>query len=283
MNYTNAQFRNILNGLGYGSFGNGATDFKLTDDNSPLTDGYTRDYIRKFQQEYKLTVDGIAGPTTMAKARQVITILQTELRNVVNANLPTDQPFYGELTAAAVRQAQSRFFPNERATGVATSALRQRLYSENAGTGQPTGAQAQDNWQWCKKCQGLAFAGADFIGPCPATGSHDHTGSLNYSLLIDSADPQAQDNWRWCRKCQGLTFAGANSVGYCPAGGEHDHTGSLNYSLFINSADDQAQGNWRWCIKCQGLAFAGSGVLGACPAGGEHDHTGSLNYSLLYT
>jgi hypothetical protein len=43
----------------------------------------------------------------------------------------------------------------------------------------PTG---QDNWRWCKKCQGLGFNGSGSPGPCPAGGLHDHSGSGNYSL-----------------------------------------------------------------------------------------------------
>lgn len=42
----------------------------------------------------------------------------------------------------------------------------------------------QDNWRWCTKCQGLAFAGNSSLGPCPAGGTHDHTGSGNYSLIF---------------------------------------------------------------------------------------------------
>jgi len=41
----------------------------------------------------------------------------------------------------------------------------------------------QDNWRWCHKCQGLAFAGNPSPGACPAGGLHDHAGSGNYSLV----------------------------------------------------------------------------------------------------
>jgi hypothetical protein len=40
----------------------------------------------------------------------------------------------------------------------------------------------QNNWKWCTKCQGLAYAGAPSPGPCPAGGEHDHTGSADYTL-----------------------------------------------------------------------------------------------------
>ncbi len=40
----------------------------------------------------------------------------------------------------------------------------------------------QENWQWCNKCQVLAFAGTPSAGACAAGGLHDHTGSGNYIL-----------------------------------------------------------------------------------------------------
>jgi hypothetical protein len=50
------------------------------------------------------------------------------------------------------------------------------------------GLQTQDNWRWCNKCQGLAFAGNGAPRKCPQGGNHDHTGSGNYGLeLIPSA------------------------------------------------------------------------------------------------
>jgi kumamolisin len=140
----------------------------------------------------------------------------------------------------------------------------------------------QTNWRWCNKCQGLAFAGNASLGPCPAGGNHDHTGSGDY-FLVENAAPgsSAQNDWKWCNKCQGLAFAGNPSPGRCPAGGTHDHTGSGNYVLSFFAASSQGgQSNWRWCNKCQGLAFAGNASLGSCPAGGNHDHTGSGNYVL---
>jgi len=40
----------------------------------------------------------------------------------------------------------------------------------------------QVNWAWCRKCQGLAFAGNASPGACPAGGNHDHAGSSDYVL-----------------------------------------------------------------------------------------------------
>ncbi len=65
--------------------------------------------------------------------------------------------------------------------------------------GQPSGlsndnpfpVSAQKNWRWCKKCQGLTFAGNPSLGSCPAGGNHDHGGSGNYSLQLNFTLPSA--------------------------------------------------------------------------------------------
>ena len=41
----------------------------------------------------------------------------------------------------------------------------------------------QTDWRWCKKCQELFFSGVS-LGVCPAGGSHDPSGSINYKLTI---------------------------------------------------------------------------------------------------
>jgi len=138
----------------------------------------------------------------------------------------------------------------------------------------------QNGWQWCRKCQGLAFSDGRVAGPCPAGGTHDHRSVRTYSLLLDAGSGRGQDNWRWCGKCQGLAFNGAGP-GHCPAGGVHDHTVSGNYTLWCDEPLTHGQDNWRWCGKCQGLAFNGM-PAGACPAGGVHDHTASDNYILWH-
>ena len=96
------------------------------------------------------------------------------------------------------------------------------------------GPEDQADWQLCTKCQGLCFAGGSSLGPCPAGGIHDHTGSGNYMLVGGiPAGPHEQSNWQWCNKCQGLCFAGGSSLGACPAGGIHDHTGSGTYLVAL--------------------------------------------------
>ena len=75
----------------------------------------------------------------------------------------------------------------------------------------------QVNWAWCRKCQGLAFAGNILPGACPAGASHDHSGSGNYVIAFTAAAaPAGQADWRWCRKCQGLAFARKPVAGPVP-------------------------------------------------------------------
>jgi len=40
-----------------------------------------------------------------------------------------------------------------------------------------TGPWGQDQWRWCRKCQGLAYAGHPATGRCPAGGAHAYAGS----------------------------------------------------------------------------------------------------------
>ena len=121
----------------------------------------------------------------------------------------------------------------------------------------------QDNWRWCRKCQGLFYGGYG-EGLCPAGGPHDRSNSFNYVLAHDTQIPNGQDNWRWCRKCQGL-FYGGYDEGLCPAGGRHDRSNSYNYVLVYDTQIPNGQDNWRWCRKCQGLFYGGYGG-GRCPA-----------------
>ncbi|MBD2247090.1 hypothetical protein [Nostoc sp. FACHB-888] len=138
----------------------------------------------------------------------------------------------------------------------------------------------QGDWQWCRKCQALSFVGNDSLGACPAGGVHDHRGSGQYVLILNSPNVKGQDNWRWCNKCQVLAFAGNQTLGICAAGGVHNHQGSGNYVLKLNEPNYPGQKEWRWCIKCQELNFGGNDSLGSCPAGGVHNNLSSGDYTL---
>jgi hypothetical protein len=76
-----------------------------------------------------------------------------------------------------------------------------------------------------------------FYGPrqsssaCPDGGTHDGSGSYNYSLGYgDPAVPGVEVNWKWCNKCQGLSYGPNQSASVCPDGGHHNITG-YNYAL----------------------------------------------------
>jgi hypothetical protein len=147
----------------------------------------------------------------------------------------------------------------------------------------PPRSDYQDNWRWCNKCQGLAYAGNAYPGACPAGGEHDHNGSGDYALTTNmgSNAPNAQDNWQWCNKCQVLAYAGDSSPGACSAGGTHDHQGSADYALAhdLGATAPIYQDGWRWCNKCKGLVAS---AVGACSAGGTHDQPRSYNYGLYH-
>jgi peptidoglycan hydrolase-like protein with peptidoglycan-binding domain len=126
--YTPQQFRAVLHGLGY----------KITVNNSPLTDNEAKQAIREFQKGYKLGVDGIAGPKTQNWGASIIQILQANLNAVLKPKtpLPRDQ-FYGPQTEAAVKEAQKKFQLQE--TGIADLAFRQKLNAEaKSAIGKPT-------------------------------------------------------------------------------------------------------------------------------------------------
>ncbi|GAA3769351.1 hypothetical protein GCM10022225_65140 [Plantactinospora mayteni] len=90
----------------------------------------------------------------------------------------------------------------------------------------------QSNWRWCRKCQGLAFAGNGTSGRCPAGSGHNFTASYNYHLFHDTTiGTLEQPNWRWCSRCQGLYYGPQQSASACPASGRHGGSASYNYVL----------------------------------------------------
>lgn len=145
----------------------------------------------------------------------------------------------------------------------------------------------QDNWRWCRNCEGLFFAG-NSLGECPRGGEHVLEGSGNYAIWLGEEEShRGQVGWRWCRKCQGLFF-GRNdnaSVGCCLAGGHHDPTTSGLYTVALNDSAAPGQSGWRWCHKCEGLFFGRNEnfPVGRCPAGGAHEPTSGTSVSGSYT
>lgn len=137
----------------------------------------------------------------------------------------------------------------------------------------------QNGWRWCNKCQGLWFGSNQASSNCPEGGTHNNTGSGNYSLVNNAAVAPLnhQSGWRWCNKCQGLWFGPNQASSNCAQGGLHSLTGSGNYSLGLAGA---GQSGWRWCNKCQGLWFGPNQASSNCSQGGQHSLTGSGNYRL---
>jgi hypothetical protein len=142
----------------------------------------------------------------------------------------------------------------------------------------------QDGWRWCRRCEGLFFAGSKTKGACPAQQGGPHADDASGDYVLAHNDPSApgQDDWRWCNRCQGLFFGGNPTNGACPAEPHnqvHDPTGSGNYTLVHQDPAAPGQSGWRWCSTCEGLAW-GVDEPGACPKGGVHDHEGSGVYTL---
>jgi peptidoglycan hydrolase-like protein with peptidoglycan-binding domain len=127
VNYTNAQFRSILFGLGYlaKDAAKPGLGYPVTTDNSALTGPRTLQAIKNFQSDFQLLSDGVVGSKTMAKAAEVIRILQHELNLVVDAGLTLNQPFYGPKTVASVKKFQGLIDVAQ--TGIATIELRVQL------------------------------------------------------------------------------------------------------------------------------------------------------------
>jgi hypothetical protein len=180
------------------------------------------------------------------------------------------------LSAADLRAAYPRLDTWRRVRQEITNGGTIRTF-ENAFTARvglddpPAGAPLvwQQDWRWCSKCMGMAFGGGA-PGPCPAGGTHDHSGSGNYGFTHNTSSAPGQRDWRWCSKCMGMTWGGAPWA-TCPAGGVHDLGHSGEYTIVRNG-----QAGWRMCKKCQCLC---SGA-GECPAGAKHDLSGSGDHWL---
>jgi hypothetical protein len=106
-------------------------------------------------------------------------------------------------------------------------------FNYGLGYGRCPGPYTQNNWRWCRKCQGLAY-GASPQGLCPAGNRHDHTGSFNY--LVETwygGSDNPQSGWWWCQNCHGLHYRPTSDFpfGWCPAGGRHVALGSFPYLM----------------------------------------------------
>lgn len=104
--YSNAEFRNMLNGLGFRQPEPNAPNYPLTYDNRPLDDYKTVEAVKAFQRYFQIDSDGIVDPITRAKADQVMSIIQYELDLVMQPNplLRPQPPLYGPQTVEVVGQ-----------------------------------------------------------------------------------------------------------------------------------------------------------------------------------
>ncbi len=129
MIYTNAQFRSILNGLGYREELPSDRYYPISYDESPITDEPTVEVVMAFQAYFNLAVDGIVGPETMYMASVEMETLHMELNQVMGSNIPVGEPFYGPLTIAVVQDFE-RVNGDFAIDGVASLPVRQLLYQQ---------------------------------------------------------------------------------------------------------------------------------------------------------
>lgn len=97
-----------------------------------------------------------------------------------------------------------------------------------------TNPNAQDNWAWCRKCEGMFFNGRATKGVCPAGQQHDASDSGNYRMFFGGGQQPnliIEGGWRWCWKCEGMFFRSIGVTGICPTGNRHDPGLSGFYSF----------------------------------------------------
>jgi len=125
----------------------------------------------------------------------------------------------------------------------------------------PDVLQAEGNWRWCTKCQGLFHYDSGPHGVCPKGGPHEKGGVYHYTLQL-----QTSGAWKKCAFCDALF--NFKSTSRCPVGGAHIANDNNIYDLSVASYG-QEETNWFQCGRCRGMFWAGTS-LGTCPAGGGH-------------
>jgi hypothetical protein len=117
--------------------------------------------------------------------------------------------------------------------------------------GNPSIADVQPKWNWCRACGTLFFAADIKNSQCAAryteaNGVLNHfAGTYNYNLLYGgwaAGGPDLQAGWTWCDYCQQLWHSNPNGVNLCPRGLDYGinvahHAGSTwSYQLFTPQA-----------------------------------------------
>ena len=131
----------------------------------------------------------------------------------------------------------------------------------------------QEDWRWCKKCQGLGLPGQGDPGPGPPGGQHGPPAAATTCGRMTFPRRAASELAPAAPRAQGLAFAA--TVGRAPAlgGGVHNHAGSANYVIAARAIlcrRNPCEVTWR--TKCHGVAFAGrSAAVSLPPAGGHLD------------
>ena len=100
-----------------------------------------------------------------------------------------------------------------------------------------TGAAGEADWKWCRRCQGLFYAGNGLDKThCPGGKRHDPKGSGDYTL---NSKPKrgairaaGQSGWRRCTQCQGLFFA-TGGTGVCPAAPHGPHVFDSTHANYV--------------------------------------------------
>ena len=103
LSYTNAQFRSILNGLGFRSRGPNELNFPISEDESTLNND--RQAVINFQKCFGVPADGIVSLYTQVIAQQTMYVIQYELDLVMQPEpriCPQNSPFYGPQTAQVI-------------------------------------------------------------------------------------------------------------------------------------------------------------------------------------
>ena len=139
---------------------------------------------------------------------------------------------------------------------------------------EPTNAQGQHDWRFCRKCGALFYDGyPSFKGICHLGGSHEAAGWRFVIPARETGALEGQSAWRYCSQCASLFYDGyPDFKGVCPHGGAHH---SLGWEFFLPFAPTSVQGQpeWRYCGKCAGLFWDGGAHKGLCqgaPGGGVH-------------
>jgi hypothetical protein len=153
---------------------------------------------------------------------------------------------------------------------------------------------AQLQWQTCKVCQCLFFAGDHpNLGKCAGAAGHaanPNSTDLHVvwfaSFFQQFGDNRFQLNWKHCRKCKCLFFDGNPNKGICNVDlAGHDPSGSGTYGLWHFRDNAIPRSPFRHCRICQCLFLEGlqNGIcIGTAVLGKGHDGSESGHYEVSH-